>query len=488
MKKILVSMFLLLFGLILIGCAKPNVKITFNNSSIYKIVATEYNVQNGKKVSITLEDENQINYICNNFSSLELKSKGNKNEPISIKYNFVFYAHECEEKIIGITTNNLVSYNGHFHSIDQGEIDITYISSLFPKKDELIEFLITESIKEIRKLNELVIDNLDSDVVKNNIENIYNEYLDKVYTLTKVSDISKLNKEYKNQLYKQVPINKDKLNLSNLSVDEEKEVLNLLDEYLYRTNLIGIPLSKSYSLNLNSTTSKTWEYFFGENGIKAQTKKEDYWNVSVVLSNEYFLKGLNLCLDKSLFEDYENINITNEIDYSKYDYYNYNFENAKKYFNLAIKELMENNIYIPTDNNPVRLNIEIAYGDFTNTNKCEEIHYIIKNSIEKAFNSNEVGGSNFHLEVDFWEGEYFGQIYTEKLYNGKFDISFDKISGGGLDFNQYKEYLMRSSNSELSNNLTVNWSHDTGSIEYDCIIYNGYKYSYDDILLALQDN
>ena len=92
MKKILVSMFLLLFGLILIGCAKPNVKITFNNSSIYKIVATEYNVQNGKKVSITLEDENQINYICNNFSSLELKSKGNKNEPISIKYNFVFYA------------------------------------------------------------------------------------------------------------------------------------------------------------------------------------------------------------------------------------------------------------------------------------------------------------------------------------------------------------------------------------------------------------
>ena len=52
----------------------------------------------------------------------------------------------------------------------------------------------------------------------------------------------------------------------------------------------------------------------------------------------------------------------------------------------------------------------------------------------------------------------------------------------------YREYLLRSSNSDISNNLTTNWSHDTGKTVNDCIIYNGYKYSYDEILLALSKN
>ena len=74
---------------------------------------------------------------------------------------------------------------------------------------------------------------------------------------------------------------------------------------------------------------------------------------------------------------------------------------------------------------------------------------------------------------------------SEKLYNGKFDISFDKISGSTVDLNPYIEYLLRSSNSDLSNDLTVNWSHNTGTTDNDCIIYNGFKYSYDEVLLAL---
>ena len=354
------------------------------------------------------------------------------------------------------------------------------------KNDELVEFLIEEIISDFAELKELIINNLDNDTIKNDIKDIYDEYLEKVNSFSKVSEISKLNKEYKDKIYEQVPVNPSELDLTNLSEDSKKELLNLLDQYLYRTNLIGIPLSKSYSLNLNSTSTSTWEYFFGENGTIIQTSKEEYWRVLPFLSNEYFLKGLNLCLDKELFKNYECLNIESQIDYSKYRYYDYDLEKAKKYFRLAITELVEDNIYNPTKEDPIVLNIEIAYGQFTDLNKCEEIHSILKESIEGAFNSKEVSDERFLINVSYWKGEHFGQIYSEKLYNGKFDISFDKISGSELDFNPYKEYLLRSSNVELSNRLTVNWSHNTGVINYDCIIYNGYRYSYDEVLLAFK--
>ncbi len=354
------------------------------------------------------------------------------------------------------------------------------------KKDELVEFLIDESISDLTDLKELIINNVDSDTLKNDISDIYDEYLEKVNSFSKVSEISKLNKEYEDKIYEQVPVNLGELDFTNLSENDKKELLNLLDKYLYRTNLIGIPLSKSYSLNLNSTSASSWEYFFGENGTISKTPKEEYWSVLPFLSNEYFLRGLNLCINKELFEKYENLNTESQIDYSKYRYYDYNLDKARKYFRLAITELVENNIYNPTIDSPIVLNIEIAYGKFTDLNKCEEIHSIIKESIEEAFNTKEVSNEQFLINVSHWEGEYFGQIYTQKLYNGQFDISFDKISDSTLDFNPYKEYLLRSSNAILSNGLTVNWSHDTGNINYDCIIYNGYRYSYDEVLLALK--
>ena len=362
---------------------------------------------------------------------------------------------------------------------------ITGCNNTGEKTNELIEFLRSESINDFNELKELVIINLSDDTIKNNINNISKEYLDKIYHLDKVSEISKLNEDYKKKIYDQVPINATELHFTITSEEGKEKVLNLLDKYLYRTNLIGIPLTKSYSLNLNSTSFATWEYFFGENGIKKQTPKNEYWDVKAILSNEYFIRGLNLCLDKELFKNFESINNDSQIDYSKYDYYNYNLEKAKKYFKLAIDELVETNVYNLVEDSNITLNIEIAYGQFTDKNKCKEIHNIIKKSIEEAFNSDEVSSGNFIINVTSWTGEYFGQIFSEKLYCGKYDISFDKISGSGLDFSLYREYLLRSSNSDISNNLTTNWSHDTGKTVNDCIIYNGYKYSYDEILLAL---
>ena len=192
------------------------------------------------------------------------------------------------------------------------------------KENELIEFLKEESISNFNELKELVVNNLDNDSIKVSVNDIYNEYLLKLDSLENVSDISKLTKDYKNKMYNQIPINTTELELTNLSLDEKNKICRLLDEYLYRTNLIGIPLSKSYRLNLNSTTYSWWEYFFGENGVNKQTPREEYWDVKTILSNEYFLRGLNLCLDKELFEKYEILNVDSQMDYSNYDYYNYN--------------------------------------------------------------------------------------------------------------------------------------------------------------------
>ena len=134
---------------------------------------------------------------------------------------------------------------------------ITGCNNTGEKTNELIEFLRSESINDFNELKELVIINLSDDTIKNNINNISKEYLDKIYHLDKVSEISKLNEDYKKKIYDQVPINATELHFTITSEEEKEKVLNLLDKYLYRTNLIGIPLTKSYSLNLNSTSFAT---------------------------------------------------------------------------------------------------------------------------------------------------------------------------------------------------------------------------------------
>ena len=133
MKKILVSMFLLIFGLCLVGCGLIGTNIKLDDiSPITKIEITKYDVSGGYIVNnISLEDMEQINYICNNFTSLKLRKFTETNKPTSIEYNFVFFNNDNEVEIIGITAHNWIDYRGHFHSIEQGEIDFNYINTLF---------------------------------------------------------------------------------------------------------------------------------------------------------------------------------------------------------------------------------------------------------------------------------------------------------------------------------------------------------------------
>ena len=140
-------------------------------------------------------------------------------------------------------------------------------------------------------------------------------------------------------------------------------------------------------------------------------------------------------------------------------------------------------IYAVSSQYPIQLKLEIAFGTKSKAN--EELFNSLKSSIETAFNDKIVSNGNFVLSVEPWYGEYFGQIYGEKLYNGQFDLSYDKISLSS--FNQYMCYNSLSSDLNISSNLTINWSIDTNNIDDDCIVYNGYRFTYDYLLTLLNN-
>ena len=124
---------------------------------------------------------------------------------------------------------------------------------------------------------------------------------------------------------------------------------NELDEYAFRNHLLGALLSDDNlgydSINLNTLDKESWEKFFGENGTIRQTAKENYWDVKPFMSNDNFIKGINLALDKSLFTDMEYEgdveNPRHIINISECDYYKYDVELARKYFKVALEEMIE---------------------------------------------------------------------------------------------------------------------------------------------------
>ena len=148
--------------------------------------------------------------------------------------------------------------------------------------------------------------------------------------------------------------------------------------------------------------------------------------------------------------------------------------------------MIETGVYTISDKS-IKLTIEICYTDWTKSNNLEAIHNIIKQCIEDAFNVEDVTNGNFTLEITSWVGETFTSVFNEKLNCGKFDIGFGTISrSSGFD-HPYKIYNLRSSTVDICDGgLAVNWSIDTKYLEDDCIVYDGYKYSYDALLLALQ--
>ena len=352
-----------------------------------------------------------------------------------------------------------------------------------------VAFYQIEKISDLSHMKTLILDNITDGTLKDSITNLFDNCETSINESNSVSEISELYKTCLTDVYNLIPTYDNTNESVQLNDEEKQKILRLLDEYAFRNHLLGAPLSDDNwgydGINLNTLDKESWEYFFGENGTIRQTAKENYWDVKPFMSNDNFIKGINLALDKSLFtdmkdeSDVENPNAI--IDISACDYYKYNVELAKSYFKVALEEMVEQGIYdVSTLCEPINLTIEMAWHPWSSYNNYETYHNNIKTCLESVFNDVTVTNGNFTLTVNVWHSEYFGQLYTDKIYVGQFDMSFGAISySSKLDY--YNEYLRLSSTNSISNGFNVNWSLDTSSLD-DCIVYNGFKYSYDDIL------
>lgn len=363
------------------------------------------------------------------------------------------------------------------------------ISSETPQVNENVVFYQAEKTSDLAHIKTLILDNITDGTLKDSITNLFDNCETSINESNSVSEISELYKTCLTDVYNLIPTNDNTNESVQLNDEEIQKILKLLDEYAFRNHLLGALLSDDNwgydSINLNTLDKESWEYFFGENGTIRQTAKENYWDVKPFMSNDNFIKGINLALDKSLFtdmkdeSDVENPNAI--IDISECDYYTYDVELAKSYFKVALEEMVEQGIYdVSNLSEPINLTIEMAWDTWNTYNNYETYHNNIKTCLETVFNDELVTNGNFSLTVNVWQSEYFSQIYAEKIYVGQFDMSFGTISySSKLDY--YNEYLRLSSTNSISNGFNVNWSLDTSSLN-DCIVYNGFKYSYDDML------
>ena len=263
----------------------------------------------------------------------------------------------------------------------------------------------------------------------------------------------------------------------------------------------------NFKLNVNATDEETWEYLFGENGVVAQTPKSDYWKVEPALGNDHFVKALSLSIDRVSFADargsiasvdYLSSNYMsdpeNGISYSttqahkkavaylleNTDGCGYNLELAREYFKVALAELEADGKYVAgTKDNPTKIEIEIGWQYANNE---DNYHKEIEQYLESAFNDESVSGGKYQLDVVFWVGEQWSDIYYNKMMLGQYDLGFGSINGNSLNPLDFVSVL--SSDQAISGSFTLNWGKDTNDVDADIIVYEGQRWSYDALWTA----
>ena len=127
MKKIISLLIALLICFIMLsGCAKIE-----DLSSTTKIEITKYSTTDDSDdiYSVTVDNDEQVKHICDNLNSLSMKKMG-YNKPTVIEYTLTFYSSAGKIQTISITAHGWIDYNGDFHNVVDGELDIDYIDSL----------------------------------------------------------------------------------------------------------------------------------------------------------------------------------------------------------------------------------------------------------------------------------------------------------------------------------------------------------------------
>lgn len=275
-----------------------------------------------------------------------------------------------------------------------------------------------------------------------------------------------------------------------------------LDDYRNDPRTRQTTGSTNFKLNVNATNATVWEKLFGESGSIVETAKEDYWELEPALSNSYFVKGLSYAINRLAYanargyvpsvnflssaymsDPEEGISYNTTEAHEKAvaslledtDGYGYSIELARDYFRIALAELEASGAYTPgTKENPTEIKIEIGWMTAAQE---EAYHNELKNFLETAFNDDSVCGGVYQLNVEFWVGNEWSDVYYNKMLVGQYDIGYGSISGNTLNPLDYVGIL--SADMEISGNFTLNFGPDTNDPDEYPIVYKGERYSYD---------
>ena len=102
---------------------------------------------------------------------------------------------------------------------------------------------------------------------------------------------------------------------------------------------------------------------------------------------------------------------------------------GKSVTSKAIMGILANNAIIENGSIIYR-EIEIAWMYPTHE---ERYHNEIKTMLEASFNDASVCNGAYKLDVKFWVGNEWSDVYYNKLMVGQFDIGFGSISGNALN-------------------------------------------------------
>ena len=289
----------------------------------------------------------------------------------------------------------------------------------------------------------------------------------------------KISEAYKLYLNNQL----DYVEIPNSLLNEEKE----------KKGTQTIPTSyMSTRLNINTTTQKEWEALFGENGTITQTTMSNYWEVEPALSNDKFIKGLKLAIDRedlankignvipsySVFGELYTIDSFTGAAYNNSIYHkqimNNYYQNgidtdlAKNLFIQASEELIQQGYYKAGDT----ITIEMGWNT---TSSYEQIGKHISKYITDSFNSSS---SLLKIKIEHYIPEVWSDIFYDKMYVGQFDICYGSISSSsGINTNDVLS-VFKSNN---SSGFTLNFGNDTNSTDY-LIDFNNNKYTFDSLL------
>lgn len=254
----------------------------------------------------------------------------------------------------------------------------------------------------------------------------------------------------------------------------------------------------NFKLNLNTCDQATWESLFGVNGTIEQTPKSEYWECEPAMSNKDFVSGLSFAIDRKSFaknlgraEAFEYFAPTylsdpeNGVSYNTTEAHKqaiaslvegtdgvgYSKELATKAFIAASEKLIADGVYKEGDTIELEIAWQVASDEKT-------YHAAVEKDIEAAFNVDE---NPLSLDVKFWVGSSWSDVYYKKAMIGQFDIAMGSISGNSYDPLGFMNVL--STDPNLNQNFCLNWGIDTNNND-GSIIYDGHTWSFDGLFQA----